>query len=41
MLKVTKVLKGMKWSFAKNCYAKVSTAERYEIGKFSTLMSTL
>ena len=38
---ITKVLKQTKWSFTKNCYTKLTPAQRYEIGKFLTLMSTL
>ena len=38
---VTKELKGIKWFFAKNCYAKLTPAQRHETGKLSTLTSTL
>ena len=38
---VTTVLKQAKHPFTKNCYMKLTPAQRYEIYKFSTLVNTL
>ena len=38
---ITRVLKQAKRSFTKNCYTKLTPAQRYEIYKFSTFASTL
>ena len=38
---VTRVLKQAKRSFTKNCYTKLTPAQRWEIYKLSTLVSTL
>ena len=38
---VTTMLKQAKRSFTENCYTKLTPAQRYEIYRFSTLVSTL